>query len=145
MNCPPPVLSARQTLLLIMLPLLGVFAGIRLFHHLAGVHHVYPFGFLVRHLFFGTLLVMPAAFVIAFGPRRLITAVLARVAIGAGSAMILDEIVFLIATPAAGADYISRLSLGGAMGFVFLGIVCWESFTNALQETRPIRESSCPA
>ena len=123
MSQSPSHLTPGQTLLLILLPLLITFAGQRLYLHLVGVHHVYPGGYLVHHLFFGILLVLPAAFLLAFGPRRRSTAVLARVALGCGSAMILDEIVYLVATKATDADYISPLSLQGAMVFVALGVI----------------------
>ncbi|MEO8350168.1 MAG: hypothetical protein ABI680_00465 [Chthoniobacteraceae bacterium] len=106
-----------------MASLLTTFAGQRLYLHFVGVHHVYPGGFLVHHLFFGVALVMPAAFILAFGPRQRRTAVLARVALGSGSAMILDEIVYLVATEATDADYVSPLSLKGAFFFVSLGVL----------------------
>jgi hypothetical protein len=119
----PGHLPPRQTLFLIVLPLLATFAGQRLFLHVGGVRHVYPFGYLIHHLFFGVLVVLPAAFILAFGPRSRRSAVLTRIALGIGSAMILDEIVFLVATDAADNDYISAVSLGGALVFVCLGVV----------------------
>ena len=119
----PCQFSSRQTLLLILLPLLATFACQRVYLHLVGVHHVFPGGYLVHHLFFGISLVLPAAFTLAYGPRSRLTAVLSRVALGIGSAMILDEIVYLIATKATDADYISPLSLRGAIVFISLGVV----------------------
>jgi hypothetical protein len=120
---PLPVhLPPRQTLLLILVPLLLTFACQRLYLHLAGVTHVYPGGYLVHHLFWGVALVMPAAFILAFGPRSRRSAVLSRVALGSGSAMILDEIVYLVATGASDADYVSPLSLRGAMVFIAIGV-----------------------
>ena len=118
----PGHFPARQTLLLVLIPLLLTFAGQRLYLHLIGVHHVYPAGYLVHHLFTGTLVVMPAAFVLAFGPRGRKSAVLARVALGVGSAMILDEIVYLVATQASDSDYVSPLSLQGAAIFILLAV-----------------------
>ena len=44
-------LSARQTLLLILLPMLATFASQRLYLHLVGVHHVRANGFIIHHLF----------------------------------------------------------------------------------------------
>ena len=122
MSDAPHPLPARQTFLLILIPLLATFVCQRLSLHLGGVRHVYPGGYLVHHLFFGISLVMPAAFLLAFGPRRRRTAVFARVALGIGSAMILDEIVYLIATKASDADYVSALSLRGAFVFIALGV-----------------------
>ena len=103
--------------------MLLTFAGQRLYLHLIGVTHVYPFGLLVHHLFTGTLMVMPAAFVLAFGPRSRRSAIFARVALGSGSAMILDEIVYLVATRASDADYISPVSLRGAAVFIVLAVL----------------------
>src|SRR5690349_9490139 len=118
MSASPIQFPARQTLLLILLPMLLTFAGQRLYLHLIGVRHIYPGGLLVHHLFTGTLIVIPAAFVLAFGPRGRKSAILARVALGCGSAMVLDEIVYLVATKASDADYISPLSLQGAAVFI---------------------------
>ncbi len=123
MSPQPSHLPARQTLLLILLPMLLTFAGQRLYLHLIGVHHVYPGGYLVHHLFTGTLIMMPAAFVLAFGPRGRKSAVLARVALGCGSAMVLDEIVYLVATRASDTDYVSPLSLTGAAVFIVLAVL----------------------
>lgn len=116
-------LPPKQTLLLILIPLLATFACQRLYLHLIGVHHIYPGGYLVHHLFTGVLILMPAAFVLALGPRSRLTAVLSRVAVGVGSAMILDEIVYLVATEASDSDYISPLSLRGAIVFISLGVL----------------------
>src|SRR4051812_22348122 len=90
--------AAGQTLLLVLLPMLATFAGQRLYLHLVGVRHVYPAGYLVHHLFTGTLIVIAAAFVLAFGTRNRALAVLALAALGVGAAMVLDELVYLVAT-----------------------------------------------
>ena len=58
-------LPAKQTLLLILLPMLGTFVCLRVYLHFAGVRHVYPGGALVHHLFFGVGIALPAAFVLA--------------------------------------------------------------------------------
>jgi len=94
-----------------------------LFLHLVRVQHVYPAGYLVHHLFSGVLIVIPAAFVLAFGVRRRLVAVLAPVALGIGSAMVLDEVVYLVMTTATDADYVSPLSLSGAILFICLAVV----------------------
>jgi hypothetical protein len=119
----PCHLPPRQTLLLILVPLLATFAGQRLYLHLIGVRHIYPGGYLVHHLFTGTLILIPAAFILAFGPRSRRAAVWTRVALGCGSAMVLDEIVYLVATKASDADYISPLSLWGATIFIGLAVL----------------------
>jgi hypothetical protein len=123
MSDSPLHLPPKQTLLLILIPLLATFACQRLYLHFVGVHHLYPGGYLVHHLFSGVLILIPAAFVLAFGPRSRRTAVLSRIAVGIGSAMILDEIVYLVATKAGDDDYISPLSLRGAIFFVSLGVI----------------------
>src|ERR1700729_2429509 len=111
-------LPPEQTLLLILLPLLGTFAGQRLYLHLVGVRHIYPGGYLVHHLFVGVLLVIPAAFLLAFGTSHRLLAMTARGALGIGSAMVLDEVVYLVVTKSTDADYVSRVSLYGAMAFI---------------------------
>lgn len=119
----PIRLAPRQTLLLILLPLLTTFAGHRLYLHLVRVQHVYPGGYLVHHLFFGALIVIPAAFVLAFGPRHRLSAVLAPVALGVGSAMVLDEVTYLVATQATDEDYVSPVSFWGAVVFISLAAI----------------------
>jgi hypothetical protein len=114
--------AAHHTLLLILLPLLATFAGQRLYLHLVGVRHVYPAGYLVHHLFGGVLIVIPAAFVLAFGTRSRALAILTPAALGVGAAMVLDEIIYLVATQATDEDYVSSASLGGAVVFVSLAV-----------------------
>jgi hypothetical protein len=116
-------LTSKQTLLLILVPMLGTFLSLRLYLHLVGVQHIYPGGYLIHHLFTGVLITIPAAFVLAFDVRRRWLAISARLALGTGSAMILDEIVFLVMTKASDDDYISRLSLLGGIGFVSLATI----------------------
>ena len=95
----------------------------RLYLHFVGVHHIYPGGYLVHHLFVGVLLVIPAAFLLAFGTSRVRRLIPALVALGSGSAMILDEMVYLVMTKATDDDYVSGLSLGGAIVFICLAVV----------------------
>src|SRR3954468_17099213 len=123
MNDPHQPLSAKQTLLLILVPLLGTFACQRLYLHLVRVQHIYPGGYLVHHLFFGVLMVVPAAFLLAFGARGRFLAIAVRVALGIGSAMILDEIAYLVVTKATDQDYVSRVSLCGAIAFISVAVV----------------------
>ena len=74
-------------------------------------------------MFIGVLIVIPAAFVLAFGTRHRYPAILARVALGIGSAMMLDEMAYLVVTKASDSDYVSRVSLYGAFAFILLGVV----------------------
>lgn len=115
--------TPKQTLLLILLPLLGTFVCLRLYLHLVHVQHIYPGGYLVHHLFSGVLIVIPAAFVLAFGTRRRWMAIWARIALGVGSAMILDEIAYLVLTKATDDDYVSRVSLYGGFAFVSVAVI----------------------
>lgn len=115
-------LPIRQTLKLILLPMLATFAVQRLYLHLVGVTHIRTGGFIIHHLFFGVMMIIPAAFVLAFGPRNRTSAILSRIVLGSGSAMVLDEMVYLIATQASDSDYVSMLSLKGALVFMALGV-----------------------
>src|SRR5208283_2900306 len=114
----PSSLPAKQSLLLILLPMLATVASLRAYLHGMGVRHVYPGGYLVHHLFVGVLIVVPAAFVLAFPVRSRRIAIFIRLALGIGSGLILDEVVYLVATKATDADYISRASLRGSVCFV---------------------------
>lgn len=117
MNGRDPQLTPRQTLLWILLPLLGTCAVTRLYLHLVRVQHIYPGGYLVHHLFTGALLLVPAAFLLAFGTRRRWLAVAARMATGVGAALVLDEVTYLVMTKATDDDYVSGISLSGAVIF----------------------------
>jgi hypothetical protein len=117
---PRPPLPAKQTLLLILLPMLATVFNLRLYLHLVHVRHIYPGGYLVHHLFVGVLIVVPAALLLAFGTRH---RVLVRVALGVGTGLILDEIVYLVATQASDADYVSRVSLLGSVVVVLLAVI----------------------
>jgi hypothetical protein len=116
-------LTRKQTLLLLVLPLLATFLCLRLYLHLVGVRHVYPGGFLVHHLFIGVLIALPAAFLLAFQLGNVLVARLALVALGIGSAMILDEMTYLVVTKGTDADYISRVSLFGAIAFESMAVI----------------------
>jgi hypothetical protein len=86
------------------------------------VRHIYPGGLLVHHLFFGVLIVLPAAFLLDFGARGRLAALLAPAFLGIGSAMILDEVTYLVATKATDRDYVSRVSFFGAIVFISLAV-----------------------
>jgi hypothetical protein len=115
--------TSKQTLLLILLPMLGTVLCLRLYLHLVRVQHVYPGGYLVHHLFLGVLIELPAAFILAFGARNRVLAFLAPAALGVGSGMILDEVTYLVATNATDSDYVSRVSLGGSIALVSLAAI----------------------
>lgn len=113
-------LAPKQTLLLILVPMLVAFVCQRLYLHLVRVQHVYPAGYLLHHLYTGALIEIPAAFILAFGTRNRLLAWLAPVALGIGSAMVLDEVVYLIATQASDDDYVSPVSLWGGIILICL-------------------------
>jgi hypothetical protein len=117
----PASLSPRQTLLSIGLPMLATFAGTRLHLHLGGVQHVYPFGYLLHHLYTGALLVIGAAFLLAFASSNRLVALLTRVVLGIGSALVLDELVYLVVTQASDTDYVSSISWWGSVIFMGFG------------------------
>jgi hypothetical protein len=117
---PRPPLPAKQTLLLILLPMLATVFSLRLYLHLVHVRHIYPGGYLVHHLFVGVLILIPAALLLAFGTRH---RVLARVGVGVSTGLILDEVVYLVATKGSDADYVSRTSLIGSLMLVSLAVV----------------------
>jgi hypothetical protein len=120
MPAPRSPLTAKQTLLLILLPMLATVFSLRLYLHLVHVRHIYPGGYLVHHLFVGVLIQVPAAFLLAFGTRH---RVLARVALGVGTGLILDEMVYLVATKASDADYVSRISLVGSLVLILVAVI----------------------
>ena len=119
----PPSLPPKQTLLLILLPMLATFVLLRLYLHLMGVRHIYPGGHLVHHLFLGILIVIPATFLLAFPLRTRGMAYVTRVALGVGTALMLDEVIYLVVTQATDRDYTSRVSLFGAAAFIFLAVI----------------------
>ncbi len=123
MNRPHQSISPRLTLLLILLPLLGTIVILRLYLHLVRVQHIYPAGFLIHHLFTGVLLIIPAAFVISFGTIWKWTGISARIVLGIGSGLVLDEITFLVMTKASDADYLSPVSWLGSISFTVLAVI----------------------
>jgi len=115
--------TPKQTLLLILLPMLVTVLCLRLYLHLVRVQHIYPGGYLVHHLFVGVLIELPAAFILAFGARNRALAFSAPAALGVGSGVILDEVTYLVATKASDRDYVSSVSLGGSIAFVSLAAI----------------------
>ena len=116
-------LSPKRTLLWILIPMMATFICQRLYLHLVRVQHIHAGGYLIHHLFSGALLVIASAFVLAFGTRNRWLAHLTPAALGIGSAMVLDEVIYLVATQASDADYVSALSFWGAFVLVSLAVV----------------------
>jgi hypothetical protein len=116
-------LSPKETLLFILIPMVVTVVGVRLKLHLIGIQHLYVAGYIVRHLFSGLFLVISSAFVLAFVPRQRWLAKVAATVLGIGTALVLDEVVFLIATNASKEEYLSSLSLTGSIIFISLAAV----------------------
>jgi len=115
--------TPKRTFWLILAPMLATFCCQRLYLHLVRVQHIYPGGLLVHHLFTGALITICSGFVLAFGTRNRLLDNLAPAVLGIGSAMVLDEVTYLVATHATDADYVSPLSLGGAIVFIALAVL----------------------
>jgi hypothetical protein len=119
----PAPFSSKQTLLLILLPMLGTFVLLRSYLHWMGIRHIYPGGHLIHHLFPGILIIVLAAFLLSFpSPSRAI-GYLARVGLGIGTALALDEVSYLALTQATDRDYGSPVSLAGAALLIALAVV----------------------
>ncbi len=100
-------------LTLILAPMLLTFAIQRTFLHCFSNpnFHVYLGGFRVHHLFTGALIQITAAFLLAFGAR---SRRVLLVALGIGSSMVLDEVIFLVFTDGSNEAYRGRVSFLGA-------------------------------
>jgi hypothetical protein len=107
---------ARRTFALIAVPLVGSVVVLRAYLHLIDANtDLIIAGHEVHHLFSGAVLVLASAFTLAFGvehPRRRDAAL---AFLGVGSGLVLDELVYLVATPGTNAAYLTPLSLHGAL------------------------------
>ncbi len=104
------------TLLLILVPMLVVGIGQRLYLHLVNPNaDVFVAGYNVHHLFTGALIAIPAAFVLAFATSWPVLRAAALLALGAGSAMVLDQVIYLITTDGSNQAYLRPISLWGAV------------------------------
>ena len=117
------MLSSGQILFWLLISLIGSVTVTRLHLHIFGVRHVYIRGHIFRHLFMGTLLVIPAGFTLAFGLHHAWSMIITLIIFGIGSGLILDEIVYLMATNRTDSDYLSTPSLKGALWFSVIGII----------------------
>ena len=122
------VRSPRQTLLLVLIPMLATFIGQRFYLHVIPIKHLVVGGYLIHHLFLGLLIAIPSAFVLAFGFRNRLLAIATPLLFGVGTAMVLDEAVYLVAMEAAFIDpeetgpfYRTSVSLWGAIILLSVG------------------------
>lgn len=117
-------ITPTTTLLFILVPLIATFAIQRLYLHLVNPNtDLYILGHNVHHLFVGALMAIPAAFVLAFRPEEPWLVFAALALLGSGSSMVLDQIVFLIATDGSNASYLKPVSLYGAIILEALAVV----------------------
>ena len=108
--------TPTTTLLYLLVPLAVTFVGQRLYLHLVNPNtDLYILGHNVHHLFVGALMAISAAFVLAFRPDLPWLTLAALALLGSGSAMVLDQIVFLIATDGSNASYLKPISLWSAV------------------------------
>jgi hypothetical protein len=123
-------MGARRSLLFLLVPMWGTFAVQRLvLHHSSPDTHVFVAGYLVHHLFSGVLVLIPTAFLLAFGVRNAWSRDLARAVLGFSSAMVLDEVVYLVCTDGSGTAYSGAVSFTGALVLLLLatpvaGLLC---------------------
>jgi len=108
--------KSSETLLHILVPMLLTFTTQRLIlHHSHPDTHVFVAGFLVHHLFSGILVLVPTAFLLAMGIRSPLKRKIALVSLGFSSAMVLDEVIYMICTDQSGVAYRGSVSLWGAV------------------------------
>ncbi len=113
--------ESRPLLWVIMVPMLLTFAIQRtVLHHSPPDTHVFVAGYLVHHLFWGNLILIPTAFLLGLGIRTPWRKKLALAVLGFSSAMILDEMIYLVCTDGSGVAYRGAVSLRGA--FVCIGL-----------------------
>ena len=113
-------LTTGQTLRWTLAPLLTMFVLQRLYLQLVRIQHLHAGGYLIHHLFIGCVVVILAAFCLAFGLHGPWQTRLTLATLGIGSAMVLDEVTYLVATGASDTDYRSSVSLWGAIVLISL-------------------------
>ena len=108
--------DSATTLLFVLVPLVVTFITQRLYLHLVNPEtDLYIRGHNVHHLFVGAVMALPAAFLLAFRPSAPWLSLGALAVLGSGSAMVLDQIVFLIATDGSNTSYLKPISLWSAI------------------------------
>ncbi|HWO58091.1 MAG TPA: hypothetical protein VNN55_11045 [bacterium] len=113
----------RETALLVLVAILATFIPQRLYLHLVNPHaDAFLFGYNIHHLFTGAAIEIPAAIVLALRLGSRWTRRVAALAFGAGTAMVLDEVIFLITTDGSNMAYLTPISLWGAVVLVGLAV-----------------------
>jgi hypothetical protein len=109
----------RKLLPFILAPMLATFAIQRtILHHSPPDTHVFIAGYLVHHLFWGLLCLIPTAFLLGLGIRTPWRRKFALAVLGFSSAMVLDEVIYLICTDGSGVAYRGAVSLRGAFALL---------------------------
>lgn len=107
--------EAVDNLRWLLIPMVGTVMVIRAYLHLVNPDtDLIIAGHEVHHLFSGAVVVLLAAFTLAFGvegARRRATVSL----LGVGAGLVLDEIVFLVATDGSNRAYLTPVSVRGAI------------------------------
>ena len=134
-----PSQRPTKTLLLILIPMLGTFVIQRLIlHHSSPDTHVFIAGYLVHHLFSGVLILIPTAFLLAMGILSPGWRTLALATLGFSSAMVLDEVVYLVCTDGSGVAYRGFVSIWGAIVLLTLAtLFLWSIYCLPRKSFRP--------
>jgi hypothetical protein len=112
-------MERRETALLILIALLGTFIPQRLYLHLVNPNaDAFLFGYNIHHLYTGAVIEIPAAILLALRIGNLWTRRIAAIAFGSGTAMVLDEVVYLITTDGSNQAYLTPVSMWGAVVLV---------------------------
>lgn len=107
---------SHESLWFILAPMLATFVVQRGWLHLVNPNSDFNLlGYNVHHLFTGALIETIAAFALAVGIQNVWRRRACLSALGIGSAMVLDEIVYLIATDGSNQSYLLPVSLYGAI------------------------------
>src|SRR5262245_5761305 len=118
-HSPGAASDSKSTLLFILIPMLATFLVLRLYLHLVNPNtDLYVAGYSVHHLFTGTLIEITAAFILAFGVHRCVFRQMTLMALGVGSAMVLDEVIYLITTDGTNLSYVTPISLWAAVTII---------------------------
>ncbi|MEW5875514.1 MAG: hypothetical protein AB1752_10060 [Candidatus Zixiibacteriota bacterium] len=107
---------SHESLWFILASMLATFVVQRGWLHLVNPNSDFNLlGYNVHHLFTGALIETIAAFALAVGIQNVWRRRACLSALGIGSAMVLDEIVYLIATDGSNQSYLLPVSLYGAI------------------------------
>ena len=104
-------MELKKRLSIFIISLLVALVLLRVFLMASPSSNLYIFDYNVHHLFIGAFLIVITLMLFIFGIPNKFTIMLA----GISSALVLDEIIYLIATDGSDASYLSPLSLWGAI------------------------------